>query len=213
MLRLFTAILLGMSSSVTCPSNTLLIHHGGRSALVVTLAVALCAVLGDTAVLLLLLRVVPESLRATVTGQYWFWMVGALIMGYIAVGQLRSGRSDSHESAVAGTTASRKRASSGRPLRSAFSGFSVTAFNPFTWVWWIGLFGPGIATDGTIRYEFFGGILIGATLWFTLLATVVHMVRGHMTQRADTAIHIVSFGILGTYAIWLVVEGLSRLIV
>lgn len=219
MIRIIVGVLLGFSSSVTCPSNSLLVNYGTRSNLSTTLMVALGALLGDLAVLLLLLHILGGSVQDWVSTQAWFWFLGSIVMFYIAVQQFRArtrgqlpskrvGRYNGNEDRE--QPSFREIMRTMPTLKAALSGFSVTAINPFTYVWWVGLFALGITADGGISYGFFAGILAGAAVWFGVISVVLHFVRRILTVRTLRTIHVVSSAILGTYALWLLIEGLKR---
>lgn len=191
--------MLGLVASPSCPSNAEEIRLGTRQGFVAALSVGAGAVAGDAAILLLLVLGLQTVLVDVERFDPILWSAGALVLAYVAWGIFR-------EAAVAPAVpraADRVVPWRTRDVARAFwVGFAITAFNPFTLVWWLGLLGPALTGSGEVPATFAAAVLLGALAWFVALAVLLQVGRRWLTRRVRRWILIASGVGAGGYALY-----------
>lgn len=200
---LLNGLILGFVSSPTCPSNAEEIRWGSREGFGAALAVGLGAVTGDAVVLVVVLLGLYPLLQAYPSAAALLWLVGSVVLAYIAIGMVRE--------AVAATATEPQATPSGGHRRPFLTGFVITTFNPFTIFWWFGLLGAWTLGTAGLTFAFPLAVLTGSLLWFVGLAALLHLGRSRLTAAARRWILAASALILFAYAGWLLVHALRAI--
>ncbi len=175
-------MVLGFAASPTCPSNAEEIRMGARAGFRLAALVGLGAVLGDAAVLgLVLLGLIP-LLQSYPLLNSLMWLLGGLVLIYIAWSTMAEANREAQGSQLLQPDATGQRGVSG--FHSLWRGFAITALNPFTGLWWIGLLGPITASGSAAIYAFSAAVLAGSLIWFLGLAGILHLGRGWLRGRS-----------------------------
>jgi L-lysine exporter family protein LysE/ArgO len=196
-------LILGFVSSPTCPSNAEEIRWGARSGFGPALAVGLGAVAGDAIVLAVVLLGLYPLMQAFPFLNSLLWLVGALVLAFVAFGLIK-------EASSGGPWLPRAAGGDAR-ARPFLTGLAITAFNPFTVIWWVGLLGASALGAFGLSLLFPAAVLVGSLLWFAGLAALLHFGRGLLTGGAYRWILILSSLVLFAYAGWLAWRGLASL--
>lgn len=205
---LLNGVALGFIASPTCPSNAEEIRVGTLAGFGGAALVALGAVTGDAAVLVVVLAGLHPLMEAYPPLRALLWLVGAVVLGYIAIGIFREVRHTRGLAEVAASGPQRVRSpASPAPLRAFWAGFAITTFNPFTVVWWVGLLAPALERGDGLPVAFAAAVLAGALVWFLGLAAVLHLARGRLTTRVRRGILIVSGLAVSAYAVYFAWRG------
>lgn len=204
---MFNAVLngfiLGFISSPTCPSNAEEVRWGTGYGFSAALLVGAGAIVGDAVVLLFTLLGLYPLLLAFPNLETGLWLAGSLVLGYLAWGMLREARRP-EPAGVELDAASSPRLD----LRPFSRGLLITALNPFTIAWWIGLLGASSLTSGKLPLLFAVAVLAGSLAWFAGLAALLHFGRGRMSGEVRRWILVAGALVMFGYAAWLAFEGL-----
>ncbi|MEX2543093.1 MAG: LysE family transporter [Trueperaceae bacterium] len=196
--------ILGFISSPTCPSNAEEARWGSRYGLGAALLVGAGAIAGDAVVLLFTLLGLYPLLLAFPSLERVLWLAGSFVLGYLAWGMLREARQPDPAADELDAAASPRLG-----LRPFFRGLLITALNPFTFAWWIGLLGVSSLSSGDLPILFAGAVLAGSLAWFVGLAGLLHFSRGKISEGARRWMLVVGALVMFGYASWLAVEGLT----
>ena len=147
---LLNGFVLGLVASPTCPSNAEEIKFGTRYGFISALSVGLGAVVGDALVLLVIWLGLYPLIERYELASTALWFLGATVLAYVAWGIFRE---ISMVTAITGAD-NQEQADLATLSRAFWIGLSITTFNPFTALWWLGLIGPTFATNQTIPNSF-----------------------------------------------------------
>lgn len=213
---LLGGLALGFVASPTCPSNAEGIRLGTRHGFWPALMVGLGAVAGDAAVLAAMLLGLLPLIQAEPLLQAPLWFVGSAVLLYVARGTFVEARTPVPAPAPAEfTAAGRPNPVRGQPpghARAFWIGFAITAFNPFTGLWWLGLLGPLAPAGRQATLTLSLAVLAGALAWFILVAVLLHMARPWLSGRprqwllAGSGLAVLGFGL---YFLW---QGVAALL-
>jgi L-lysine exporter family protein LysE/ArgO len=200
MFHLFiNGFVLGFLSSPTCPSNAEEVRWGSAHGFPAALLVGLGAVTGDALILFLVLLGLYPLLQAFPGLERALWLVGSLVLAYLAWGILR-------EAAATGAGAARpvETARSQRFTARPFTnGLLITALNPFTVAWWVGLLGSSATPAGTLPLPFAAAVLAGSLAWFGGLAALLQLGQSHFRLAVRRGLLVAGGLVLLGYAAWL----------
>lgn len=207
---LLNGFALGLIASPSCPSNAEELRVGTRHGFTGAALVALGAVTGDAAILVIVLLGLHPIMEAYPALTTLLWLFGAIVLAYIALSIFRdAGRTQGLAAAETAPSLSAPRFG-----RALWAGFAITTFNPFTILWWVGLLAPALE-KGTAVVPFALAVLMGALAWFIGLALLLHVGRHWLTTGVRRGILIVS-GVAvmayATYFAWRAVRALSGLV-
>jgi L-lysine exporter family protein LysE/ArgO len=168
---------LGFLSSPTCPSNAEEVRWGSYHGFPAALLVSLGAVTGDALILFLVLLGLYPLLQAFPGLEPALWLVGSLVLAYLAWGILREAVAIG-AGAARPTEAGRSQRFSTRPFTN---GLLITALNPFTVAWWVGLLGSPATPAARLPLPFAATVLAGSLAWFGGLAALLQLGQSHFT--------------------------------
>lgn len=202
---LLNGFVLGLVASPTCPSNAEEIRIGTRYGFPSALLVGLGAVIGDALVLLIIWLGIYPLIQRYQVASISLWFLGAMVLAYIAWGIFKD---------LATVISIEKVNEQEKPalntlLRAFWIGLSITTFNPFTALWWLGLLGPTFALHKTIPMPFVIAVLIGSLAWFVALAIILKVARYWLTQRLRQGIFLLSGIVVMGYAIFFLGKALA----
>jgi L-lysine exporter family protein LysE/ArgO len=206
---ILNGFMLGLIASPSCPSNAEEIRQGTRNGFWPAVTVAVGAVTGDALILVLLLLGIAPLLERVQAPSATLFLLGALILAYVAWGIFKEAAS------VEGTAQfdyNRSPAPTGAMLRAFWVGFAITTFNPFTVVWWLGLLGPALASEGNLPVSFALAVLAGSFAWFAVLALLLQVGRRWLTQRVLHWVLLLSGTGAGAYAIYFLWQALKEVV-
>ncbi len=209
MLRLLlSGFIIGFVSSPTCPSNGEEIKHGTKYGFSSSLVVGLGAVMGDAIVLAaILLWLMPfidsESLIVT-----FLWLFGSLVLFYVSWGIFKEIKT------VEGVGVKQIK-NIERPfqhyLRAFWTGTAITAFNPFTVMWWMGLLTPIVNSRNSLSVVYPIAVLIGALVWFLSLAVLLHFGERWLNRKRRQAILLISGLAVLFYSIYFLIQFVNQI--
>ena len=203
---ILNGLALGLIASPSCPSNAEEIRVGTLRGFSGAAFVALGAVAGDAVILGVVLLGLQPLLESYPVLNALLWVIGALVLGYIAYGILR----DVRETEGVAETSPDVRAGAPSAGRAFWAGFAITAFNPFTILWWVGLLAPALEEGSSVAL-FSLAVLAGALAWFLGLAVLLHVGRSWLTTRVRRGILIVSALAVLAYAGYFAWRAISML--
>ena len=204
-MHLFSGLVLGFAASPTCPSNAHEVRMGSRHGFSLAVLVGLGAVTGDAVVLLVVFMGLLSLLQAWPMLGVILWVVGGLVLLYVAKWSIAEAN---RRPAWAGESNSvnvvyRHESS----LKAFWTGFAITAFNPYTALWWVGLLGPMLESGGAFPVAFSLAILIGSLTWFAGLAGLLHFARPWLSQGLWKWILTLSGLAVGGYGLYFLWQG------
>ncbi|MDT8861640.1 LysE family translocator [Alkalihalobacillus sp. MEB130] len=190
----FGYILLGLSLAAPIgPVNAAQLDRGIKSGFFHAWLVGLGATVADAFYMLLVFVGVVQFIEVPII-QTFLWIFGFFVLVYTGIESITSaGRISSYQS----------RSSKDSRMRSFFSGFFMSLFNPLTILFWLGIFGSILAktvtTYGTSQVILYSAaIFIGITVWDITMAALASTLRKFLTNRLLTVISIVSgFSLIG----------------
>ncbi|MFD2924091.1 LysE family translocator [Halobacillus naozhouensis] len=204
MLRLLlSGLIIGFVSSPTCPSNGEEIKHGTKYGFSSSLIVGVGAVMGDAIVLAaILLWLMPfidsESLIVT-----FLWLFGSIVLFYVSWGIFKEIKT------VEGVEVKQIK-NIKRPFRHYFRAFwtgtAITAFNPFTVLWWMGLLTPIVDSGSSITVVYPLAVLLGAFVWFVSLAVLLHLGERWLNRKRRQFILLISGLAVLFYSIYFLIQ-------
>jgi L-lysine exporter family protein LysE/ArgO len=202
---LASGLLLGFASSPTCPSNAHEIRLGSRHGFNLAALVGLGAVTGDAVVLIAVLLGMLSLLQMWPVLGDFLWIVGGLVLLHVARGSIIEARRSGSwidESNPANVLNHREGS-----LKAFWTGFAITAFNPYTALWWVGLLGPIHEANGTVPVAFSFAVLLGGLAWFVGLAGLLHFARAWLSQAVWKWILTTSGLAVGAYGVYFLWQG------
>ena len=205
---LLNGFVLGLIASPTCPSNAEEINQGTRYGLPAALSVGAGAIVGDALVLAAIWLGLYPIIQRYQSATTALWFLGAAVMAYVARGIYKE------MTLISGINQDGERASlsPNTLLRAFWIGLSITTFNPFTALWWLGLLGPGFEATQSISPTFVLAVLIGSLTWFVALALILMFARHWLTRKVRQYILGMSgLAVLG-YALFFLWKGMVSLV-
>lgn len=204
--QLFLGILLGFTTSTTCPGNAVVTRHGWNQGFRAALTAGFGIVCGYGALFFVALLGLVPLVRSIPAAAVALWFVGAVVFGRLAWSAFaearRSHRLEPDESAE------------GRPAgrgRIWVDGLGAGAGNPVNIAWWAGFMGPALAEASSVRIAFPSGILAGSFLWFATLAIALSFLRARFTDRVYRVILYAGALVLTGFCIGFAVSGVYHL--
>lgn len=205
---MLSGLIIGAVSSPTCPSNGEEIKHGTKYGLTSSVTVGLGAVFGDAvvlaAILLWLMPFINDNSK-WITG---LWLFGSLVLFYVAWGifqEMKTVQSvkEKHISNIHDPVK--------HFLKAFCTGAAITAFNPFTVLWWMGLLTPIIDSGHRISVIYPLSVLIGALLWFMLLAFFLHLGEKWLNRKRRQGMLLISGLAVSGYAFYFLFQFLKQM--
>ncbi|MCP3027164.1 LysE family translocator [Halobacillus sp. A5] len=200
---LLSGFFIGFASSPTCPSNGEEIKHGTKYGFFSSLMVGLGAVFGDAvvlaAILLWLMPLINEnSLVITL-----LWLVGGGVLLYVAMGIFKEMKTVES----VGTASNESAALPGNHFLKAFwTGAVITTFNPFTFLWWVGLLTPMMGSENDLHLSYPLAVIGGALAWFVLLACLLHLGERWLTRKRRQVVLFVSGSSVLFYSVYFFIQ-------
>ncbi|WP_096200810.1 LysE family transporter [Bacillus sp. FJAT-45350] len=182
-------IFLGLSLAAPIgPVNAAQLDRGIKHGFFHAWLVGLGATVADAIYMLLVFVGVVHFLEIPFM-QTFLWIFGFFVLVYTGIESLFSASQVSKEDTLARGKESH--------LKSFFSGFFMSLFNPLTILFWLGIFGSILAntvtkygTSQVIMYS--AAIFIGITIWDLTMAGFASSLRKYLTNRLLTGISVVS---------------------
>lgn len=213
-MTIVSGLLLGFFASPTCPSNALEIRLGLRHGFKSATSVALGAVSGDLLVLIAVLVGLLSLLQTWPVIGIFIWFVGGLVLLHVARGSIIQAFNKMHLRTNKVDVAFIP--SNGETIKAFWGGLVVTASNPYTALWWVGLIGPVLDTSERLPLAFIVSIIAGSLIWFVGLAGLLQFARyklGPMFWMTVLLIAGLFVGGYGFYFLWRGVVEIYSLIV
>ncbi|MFC0562411.1 LysE family transporter [Halalkalibacter alkalisediminis] len=187
-------IFLGLSLAAPIgPVNAAQLDRGIKSGFFHAWLVGLGATVADGIYMLLVFIGVVQFIEVPII-QTFLWIFGFFVLVYTGIESISGAGRISTENL---------RSSHDSKMKSFFSGFFMSLFNPLTILFWLGIFGSILAktvtTYGTSQLIIYcAAIFIGITVWDITMAALASTLRKFLTDRLLTVISIVSgFSLIG----------------
>ncbi|WP_227939447.1 LysE family transporter [Alkalihalobacillus deserti] len=187
-------IFLGLSLAAPIgPVNAAQLDRGIKSGFLHAWLVGLGATVADAIYMLLVFVGIVQFIEVPII-QTFLWIFGFFVLVYTGI--------ESISGAGRMSINSRKYKQDSK-IKSFFSGFFMSLFNPLTILFWLGIFGSILAktvtTYGTNQLIIYcAAIFIGITVWDITMAALASTMRKFLTNRLLTIISIVSgFSLIG----------------
>lgn len=185
---LLGGVLLGLSIAAPIgPVNIAMIQRGLREGFAGAFLLGVGSTTADL-IYILLAYAGADPLSQHAAARVVLFGAGALVMGWLGYGAIRSGlRGTAGESGEA----------PGTVRRSAFaSGFSITIVNPMTIAFWLGILAASLAARGrgsvTMELLYIASLAGGCLLWCAGLAAALHYGRQMARGRALKVISVLA---------------------
>lgn len=204
---LFSHFLLGLSLAAPIgPVNTAQMERGIRSGFMHAWLVGIGAMLADGAFMLLVYFGVVHFLNEPFMKTF-LWLFGCFVLTYTGIESLLH----------AGKQEDNCRGVGEAPIRSFLAGFLLSASNPMSILFWLGIYGSVLA-DMIAKYEarevllYSGAIMAGIMLWDVMMALMASAFRRFLTRGLLVAVSVISGLSLIGFGIFFGVEAFRLLV-
>ncbi|MFB5660944.1 LysE family translocator [Alteribacillus sp. HJP-4] len=196
---ILSGFFIGFVSSPTCPSNGEEIKHGTRYGLSSSISVGAGAVAGDAVILLAILWWLMPFIDSNSMIVTFLWLFGSIVLLYVSWGIFKEMKT---VEAVGGKRIKRITKPFRHYAKAFWTGAAITAFNPFTFLWWMGLLTPILDSNGDISAVYPAAVLAGAFIWFMLLAYLVYLGNRWLNKRKRQVLLLLSGSAVLGYSIY-----------
>ncbi|MFC0470090.1 LysE family transporter [Halalkalibacter kiskunsagensis] len=201
-------IILGLSLAAPIgPVNAAQLDRGIKNGFFHAWLVGLGATVADALYMLLVFVGIVQFIEIPII-QTFLWIFGFFVLVYTGIESV---------SGAGRISVDNTRNKSESHIKSFFSGFFMSLFNPLTILFWLGIFGSILAktvtTYGTGQVILYSAaIFIGITVWDLIMATFASTLRKYLTNRLLTIVSIVSgFSLIG-FGVYFGIQALLILI-
>ncbi|ARK30634.1 LysE family transporter [Halalkalibacter krulwichiae] len=201
-------IFLGLSLAAPIgPVNAAQLDRGIKSGFLHAWLVGLGATVADAIYMLFVFIGVVQFIEVPII-QTFLWAFGFFVLVYTGIESISGAGRISVDS---------RSTTKDSEMKSFFSGFFMSLFNPLTILFWLGIFGSILAktvtTYGTSQVIMYSAaIFIGITVWDITMAALASTMRKYLTNRLLTMISIFSgFSLIG-FGVYFGIQALLILI-